>query len=121
MLTSRTAVRRLMYIERKSQAGGGRARIGWVDHLRSCGVYHYRDAVLRIAATGRYNCYDTASGEPCIVTAPKRNGRDRPHGGEIEIDEDARESYWLEVRKRPECVTHTSFGDPQPSDETATS
>ena len=40
---------------------------------------------------------------------PKTNGRDKLHGGFVDIDEDAREAYWLEIRNLPDCTALTSF------------
>lgn len=34
----------------------------------------------------------------------KKNGNDTLYPGTIEIDDDAREEYWLEIRKQPENV-----------------
>ena len=98
-----------MYLESKSQAVGGRGRIGWVERLHSCRVYRYGGKVLRMSASGRYNCYDAGSGEHYLVAEPKPNGSDKLHGGCVDIDEDAREEYWLRVRNRPDCVALTSF------------
>lgn len=98
-----------MYIEGKSQAIGGRGRIGWVQRPNSCGVYRYGGQVLRKSASGRYNCFDAGSGEPYLVAEPKANGRDKLNGGFVDIDSDAREEYWLHVRNKPDCVGQDSF------------
>jgi hypothetical protein len=101
--------RRLMYIESKSQAIDGRGRIGWVERSTACRVYHYGGRVLRISTEGRYNCFDAGSGERYLVAEPKANGADKLNGGLVDIDDDAREEYWLRVRKRPDCVALDSF------------
>jgi hypothetical protein len=105
----RTMDKRLMYLEGKSQAIGGRGRIGWVEKSNACRVYRYAGLVLRISAQGLYNCYDAGSGEPYLVTDPKANGRDKIHGGFVDIDDDAREEYWLRIRNQPDCVALVSF------------
>lgn len=98
-----------MYLESKSQAIGGRGRIAWVERQAACRVYHYGGRVLRMSAEGRYNCFDAGSGERYLVAEPKANGSDKLHGGFVDIDEDAREEYWLRIRKRPDCLDFTSF------------
>jgi hypothetical protein len=101
--------KRLMYIESKSQAIDGRGRIGWVERSTACQVYRYDGKVLRMAVQSLYNCFDAGSGEPYLVTEPRSNGRDKLHGGFVDIDEDAREEYWLHIRNRPECATLAFF------------
>lgn len=101
--------RLLMYLESKSQAVGGRGRIAWVQYSKTCRVYHYEGRVLRRSEGGRYNCFDAGSGEPYLVTEPKSNGRDKLNGGFVDIDSDARDEYWLQVRGKPDCAGFVSF------------
>ena len=101
--------KRLMYMEAKSQAGSGRGRIGWVERSRSCRVYRYAGKVLRISTTVPYNCFDAGTGELYLVAEPKPNGRDKLNGGFVDIDDDAREEYWLGIRNKPECVALEAF------------
>lgn len=98
-----------MYLESRSQAVGGRGRIGWVERSKACQVYRYGGRVLRMSAHGRYNCFDAGSGERYLVSEPKANGSDKLNGGCVDIDEDAREEYWLQIRNRPDCVALASF------------
>ena len=101
--------KRVMYVESKSQAIDGRGRIGWVERSTACQVYRYDGKVLRMAGRGLYNCFDAGSGDWYLVAEPKSNGRDKVHGGFVDIDEDAREEYWLNIRNRPDCTALTSF------------
>jgi hypothetical protein len=101
--------KRLMYIESKSQAVDGRGRIGWMEHSSICQVYRYEGKVLRMAMHGRYNCFDAGTGERYLVSQPKPNGRDKLHGGFVDIDEDARGDYWLRIRNRPDCAELACF------------
>jgi hypothetical protein len=42
---------------------------------------------------------------------PRRDGRDRlycPGGLPVEIDDDVREEYWREIRKKPEYASRAS-------------
>lgn len=109
MLSSAAVNRRLMYLEGQSQAVGGRGRIGWVERSTACQVYRYDGRVLRKSAAGRYNCFDAGSGERYLVAEPKANGSDKLFGGVVDIDEDAREEYWLRIRNRPDCLAFPSF------------
>ncbi len=101
--------RQLMYLEGKSQAVGGRGRIGWVQYSKTCRVYHFDGRVLRKSESGRYNCFDAGSGEPYLVVEPKANGCDKLYGGFVDIDRDACEEYWRRVRSKPDNVTLLSF------------
>ena len=106
--------RRIMYIERKEQAREGRGRIGWVEQSSSCRVYRYAGMVLHKSIRGQYNCFDAGSGELWLITDPKANGRDKLHGGYVDIDADAREEYWLRIRNQPDSVALESFlADPR--------
>ena len=55
-------------------------------------------------ASGNY--YDMETGDEYWVSGPKSNGRDRHWAGSgpVEIDVDARQEYWTEIRKEPERV-----------------
>ena len=46
------------------------------------------------------------TGDEYWVSGPKSNGRDRHWAGSgpVEIDVDARQEYWTEIRKQPERV-----------------
>jgi hypothetical protein len=101
--------RHLMYMEAKSQAGDGRGRIGWVERSRSCRVYRYAGKVLRISTGAPYNCFDAGTGEPYLVAEPRTSGRDKLHGGFVDIDDDARQAYWLGIRNKPECIDLAAF------------
>ena len=96
--------RRLMYLEGKSQAVDGRGRIAWVETIGSCRAYRYAGRAFQKQHSGRYNCFDAGSGEPALITEPRSSGRDKLNGGMVDIDADAREEYWLRVRKQPHNV-----------------
>ena len=63
--------------------------------LRSC----FPDAI------GLRNYRDTETGERYWISGPRRDGLDRLYGRSalvVEIDDDVREEYWTEIRKKPE-------------------
>ena len=49
------------------------------------------------------------SGENFWVSGPKKNGQDRMYGGIVEIDDDAKEEYWTNIRKLPENKYNSSY------------
>ncbi|HEY9282242.1 MAG TPA: hypothetical protein VIP46_02200 [Pyrinomonadaceae bacterium] len=65
--------------------------------------------MLHKVAGYKYNCVDAETGEQYWVSGPKKNGEDKLYGGVVEIDEDAREEYWLNIRRLPECVNQRSY------------
>jgi hypothetical protein len=102
-------MKRIMYIESQADAVQGRGRIGWVEQLKSCRAYRYEGKTFHKSFAGRYNCFDAGTGERYLVADPKPNGRDKLHGGLVDIDEDAREEYWLRVRNLPDNAHLCSF------------
>ncbi|WP_018607382.1 hypothetical protein [Uliginosibacterium gangwonense] len=103
-------MKRLMYIENKAGGLDGPGRIGWVTFSRSLRSMYYAGRVLQKIKSGyKYNCFDVETGEDFWISGPKKNGQDKLYGGIVEIDEDAREQYWTEVRQAPECVHLTRY------------
>jgi hypothetical protein len=99
-----------MYIEHKGQDGlKGSGRIGWVELSRSRHAYRYGGKLLQKVVGFKHNCVDAKTGEAFWVSGPKKNGEDKLYGGVVEIDEDAREEYWLKIRRLPECVNLRSY------------
>ncbi len=103
-------MKRVMYIEYKGDQLDGPGRIGWVELSRSRRGYHYQGKLLRKVGSGyKYNCVDDVTGERYWVSGPKKNGENKLYGGMVEIDEDAREEYWLKIRQRPDSVNLRSY------------
>lgn len=109
MLDGMNMKSRIMYIELKTHSGGhddrGPARIGRVTFNRTGKILLYRGKRLqkgRIEACANY--FDVETGEGYWISGPKKNGQDRHPcgGGPVEIDEDVREEYWIEIRDRPD-------------------
>lgn len=101
---------RIMYIELKTHPGGhddrGPARIGRVAFSKSYRTLYYQGKRFQsaqcTASCGNYHDLDT--GDTYWISGPKKNGSDRHPcgGGPVEIDDDAREEYWTEIREQPE-------------------
>ncbi len=97
---------RIMYIENKSEDISGPARIGRVTFSKSGKSVYYRGKTFQSlkGAGFKANYFDVDTGEEYWISGCKKNGGDRLYPGEIEIDEDVREEYWLNIRNQPENV-----------------
>jgi hypothetical protein len=103
-------MRRLMYIENKSGDLDGEGRIGWVEVSRSGRSYLYRGRRLHKTKSGyKYNCYDEETGDTYWISGPHRDGADKLYGGIVQIDDDAREEYWNNLRALPFLAHLTEY------------
>ena len=97
---------RIMYIENKSEGLIGQARIGRVTFSKSGKSIYYKEKEFRsLKGKGfKSNYFEVSSGDEYWISGPKKNGEDRLYGERIpiEIDEDVREEYWIEIRQKPE-------------------
>ncbi|MFO0946697.1 MAG: 1-deoxy-D-xylulose-5-phosphate synthase [Planctomycetota bacterium] len=91
-----------MYIEEKPGLLG-HARIGRVNFSRSFQTVYY--AGHRLQAIGgkgyKANYVDVETGLQYWISRCKKAGDDTLYPGIVEIDDDAREEYWIEIRKEP--------------------
>jgi hypothetical protein len=91
-----------MYMECKTGAAAGSARIGRVSLNRTGRSLRYRDQVFRriVGGGAKANYIEESTGAEYWISGPKRRGGDRLHGSTapIEIDEDSREEYWRDIR-----------------------
>lgn len=94
-----------MYIERKAGNLTGTARIGRVRFSKTGKTLYYRGKQLQsLKGNGfKANYSDLATGEDYWISGCKKDGADRLYGERlpIEIDDDAREEYWLTIRDLP--------------------
>jgi hypothetical protein len=101
---------RIMYIESKAESLQSPARIGRVTFTKSGKGIYYRGREFYRISGFKANYAEVEIHNPYWISGPRRDGRDRlyTHSGlPIEIDDDVREEYWREIRKRPDCVTRT--------------
>ena len=108
---SKARAGRIMYIECKAGALTGAARIGRVTFSQTGRTLYYggqRFQSLK-GAGFKSNYYDVDTGEDYWISGPKREGGDALYGGStpIEIDEEVREEYWREIRRRPDRVNES--------------
>jgi hypothetical protein len=103
-------MKRVMYIECKSEGLDGPGRIGWVEFSRSMRSFYYGGRRFQKTKSGyKYNCLDAQTGEAYWISGPKKDGTDKLYGGVVEIDEDAREVYWSTIRHRPQSTHLTRY------------
>jgi hypothetical protein len=93
-----------MYIEDKSDGLVGPGRIGRVTYSKSGKSLTYRGrAFASLRGTGiKANFEDIESGAQYWISGCKKDGLDSLYANVIEIDEDVREEYWVEIRNKPE-------------------
>ncbi|MEO7677817.1 MAG: 1-deoxy-D-xylulose-5-phosphate synthase [Verrucomicrobiota bacterium] len=103
---------RIMYIEAKGESLTGPARIGRVRFSKTGKTIYYQSRTFHSlkGAGFKSNYFDLESGESYWISGPKRNGQDSLYGGNlpVEIDEDVREEYWRNIRRKPESIAKRS-------------
>jgi hypothetical protein len=105
---------KIKYIELKTDGVRGVGRIGIVDSSKSGKTLYYNTKVLAPLKgwAAKANYYDEETGEEYWVSSPRKDGRDSLFPAIIEIDENAREEYWLRLRSLPQNITQSSYSSP---------
>ncbi len=100
----------IMYIEEKPGLAG-HARVGRVTFSQSRRTVYYRGRRLQSLSGNGYkaNYFNVDTGLEYWISGCKKTGNDTLYPGIIEIDDDAREEYWIHIRKKPENVNLTRF------------
>ena len=95
---------RIMYVESKAESLNGPARIGRVTFSKTGLSIRYRGQTFLRTRGFKANYFDEKTHDHYWISGPRRDGKDRLYISNIpvEIDEDAREEYWTEIRKKPE-------------------
>jgi hypothetical protein len=97
---------RIMYIEDKSEGLTDAARIGRVNFSKSGQSIYYRNQTFQTLKGSGYksNYVEVESGDEYWISGCRKDGTDRLYGERvpIEIDDDVREEYWIEIRNEPE-------------------
>ena len=96
---------RIMYIESKADGLNGPARIGRVTFSKTGKSIYYKGHLFcSLKGSGfKANYRNQNTHEQYWISGPRRDGQDRLYVSNIpvEIDEDVREEYWTEIRKKP--------------------
>jgi len=98
-------MKRVMWIEHKVGDGlSGPARIGWVKISDKGKRLDYGDQSFRtLRGSGfKSNYYDIETHGKYWISGCRTDGRDALYGTTVEIDEDALEEYWINIRQQPE-------------------
>lgn len=98
-------MKRVMWIELKVGRGlVGPARIGWVKVSEKGKRLDYGSQRFRsLRGDGfKSNYYDIDTHEEYWVSGCRKDGRDALYNTTVEIDEDALEEYWVNIRKQPQ-------------------
>ena len=101
----------IMYVENKGDDLAGPARIGRVTFSKTRKTIYYAGRKLQTLKGQGYkaNYVDLENGDRYWISRCRQDGRDTLYGGVVEIDEDVREAYWREIRKREDLVNLTSY------------
>ena len=100
-------VKRYSYTDQLIEGGlTGLARIGRVTFSKTGATLNYQGRSLQSLKGGGFksNYFDIETGEHFWISGPKKNGQDSLYATNIatEIDEDVREEYWTDIRRKPE-------------------
>lgn len=102
-----------MWIENKSEGDGlsGPARIGRVSFSKTGKTIKYKEYEFQsLKGVGfKANYFDIESGDEYWISGCRKDGMDALYNTEVEIDEDALEEYWVEIRGLPGNVGIASF------------
>jgi hypothetical protein len=100
-------IKRYSYTDQLVEGGlTGPARIGRVTFSKTAATLYYQGRSLQSLKGGGFksNYFDIETGGHFWISGPKKNGQDSLYATNIatEIDEDVREEYWTDIRKKPE-------------------
>ncbi len=95
-----------MYIEDKTDGLVGPARIGRVTYSKSgSSVYYDGKRFESLKGKGfKANYREVETGDEYWISGCHKDGRDALYATDVEIDDDVREEYWIEIRQEPENV-----------------
>lgn len=97
-------MKRVMWIEHKVGDGlAGPARIGWVTLKDRGKRLEYKDQIFRsLRGSGfKSNYYEIHTREEYWISGCRKDGRDALYSTTAEIDDDALEEYWVNIRSQP--------------------
>lgn len=94
------------HVYRIKEGEPARASPHWPRHIYEIrqGIYYRGREFYRISGF-KANYAEAGTHTPYWISGPRRDGQDRlysPSGLPVEIDDDVREEYWRDIRKKPE-------------------
>ena len=100
---------KINYIEDKAGLTGD-GRICRVQLSKTGKTISYKDLEFQSLKGGyKANYYELESGIEYWISNPKKAGNDTLYPGVVQIDEDVREEYWLQIRNEPQNIANTSY------------
>jgi len=102
-------------MEHKGALSGGDARICRVTYSKTGRSLYYRGSRFEATKSGyKYNYIEVETGEHYWITGPKKRGGDRLYNERVpvQIDEDVREEYWLDIRGEESRVHEAAVTPP---------
>lgn len=104
----------IKYIEQKIDGVRGIGRIGFVSLSKTGKTIYYNSRALSSlkGSAAKANFFDNKTLEEFWVSNPTLDGSDSLFPAVIEIDENAREEYWIGVRGMPKNISAASFKSP---------
>ena len=104
-------MKRVMWIEYKGDGLAGPARIGWVKVSDRGKRIEYQGRSFRtLSGQGfKANYYEVESGEHYWISGCRKDGMDALYNTDAEVDTDALEEYWVNIRKMLERQKVTKF------------
>lgn len=110
MVESNQNKSRIMYIQ-KGRGLDSPGRIGRVSFSKSGRTIYYQGrSFASLRGTGyKTNYFDEQTREEYWISGPRKDGQDTLYPGTVEIDDDAQEEYWCEIRNDPARSQQTSF------------
>jgi len=104
-------MKRVMWIENKSNGLAGPVRIGWVKISQGGKRLDYQGRVFR-SLRGRgfkANYYDFETEEEYWISGCRKDGGNALYNTDVAIDSDALEEYWVNIRNKPQNVKVQKF------------
>lgn len=101
----------IMYIEDKSKGIYGPARIGRVTYSKTGKSLTYQGKEFEsLKGHGfKANYFEVESGDRYWISGCHRDGGDALYSTIVDVDEDVRQEYWTEIRKKPEMKDVARF------------
>lgn len=104
----------IKYVELKTDGVRGVARIARVELSKTERTVYYdgRTLIALAGHSAKANFRDEDTDEEFWISSPRRDGSDSLVAGVVEIDDDVREEYWLEIRRLPSRIGDRTYRSP---------
>ena len=104
-------MKRVMWIEYKGDGIVGPARIGWVNVRDKGKRLDYRNQSFRSQRGHGFksNYYDIKTGDQYWISGCRKDGANALYNTDVQVDDDALEEYWVNIRKDPKKKSTKRF------------